>query len=248
MIRVPAYRVTSLIYDRLVGIYAHEQWRENLERLERRFALDLSRVADVACGTGLASLYFADRGCEVLAVDASPDMLRVAARRLEGRKGVCLIRQDMRYLQLPATVTTLVCATDSLNHLLRERDVKRVLASFRRALPRGGHLLLDMNTAWQLREGGDEDDWVFEVDEWRLSWRSRWDEARMTATLTMVLEGNGAGGGERWVEVHQERAYPLEWVAGCLKEVGFRWVEVLDAAGLGKPGTRTRRLQYVARA
>lgn len=246
MIRVPAYRMTSLLYDSLVGVYAHQQWRENIERLEKRFALDLSRVADVACGTGLAAHYLAERGCEVLAVDISPDMLQVAARRLAGRKNVLLMRQDMRYLQLPVKVSTLVCATDSLNHLLRERDVRQVLVSFRRALTRGGHLLLDMNTAWQLREGRDEDDWVFDVDEWRLRWRCEWDEERMTATVTMVLQSTRSGDAERWVEVHRERAYPLEWTAHCLREAGFRRVEVLDAAGLGKPGERTRRLQYVA--
>lgn len=243
---VPAYGVSSVIYDRLVGGVLHELWRESFERLVRRYGMRLDRVADVACGTGQASLYLARSGSRVIAVDISEEMLRVAAARLRGRADVLLLRQDMRYLSLPSKVQTLVCAADSLNHLLQEEDVRRALRSFASALEEGGHLLFDVNTAHQLREGQDERDWVFLLGGWRLSWRSEWEEETSSATLTMRLERSDGRGGI-WVEVHRERAYPAGLLVAFLEEAGFRRVEVWDAAGLGKPGARSRRLQFVAR-
>ncbi|MDI6872884.1 MAG: class I SAM-dependent methyltransferase [Actinomycetota bacterium] len=242
---VPPYRVSSLLYDRMVGEVLHQAWRENFERLERRYALSLDLVADVACGTGLVTRYLVERGSRVFGVDRSEEMLRVAAARLKGSTGVALLRQDMRYLSLPSKVQTLVCATDSLNHLLSEEDVRRALSSFASALEEGGHLLFDVNTAYQLREGGDETEWSFRVEGWRLNWRSEWVEETSTATLTMHLErADGREGG--WVEVHRERAYPADLLVSILEEAGFRRVEVWDAAGLGKPGAKTRRLQFAA--
>jgi len=47
---VASYSTSAAIYDRMVGCFAFEHWRENLERLERRYGFDLSRVADAACG------------------------------------------------------------------------------------------------------------------------------------------------------------------------------------------------------
>lgn len=246
MRKVPAYRISSSLYDRLVGLCLHENWRENFERLERRYDLDLTRVADVACGTGLITEYLAERGSEVFGIDNSLGVLRVAASRLRGKKGVILLRQDICHLSLPCRVDTVICATDSLNHLLREEDVILALASFRRVLREGGRLLFDVNTAWQLREGQDDREWTFRVEGWRCRWTSEWDEDTATATLTMVLEENGEPGGGRWMEVHRERAYPTPWLVSKLQEIGFGEVEVMDAASLGKPGERTRRLQWVA--
>lgn len=242
---IPPYRLSSLLYDRLVGKVLHQLWAENFERLARRYELQLDRVADVACGTGLATAYLARRGSRVIGVDRSEEMLRLAAARLRGCARAALLRQDMRYLYLPWKVRTLLCATDSLNHLLAVDDVRRAASSFARALEVGGRLLFDVNTAYQLREGSDDAEWSFRIGEWRLTWRSEWEEATSTATLTMRLEREKGGEGT-WVEVHRERAYPAELLVSLLEEVGFRKVEVLDFAGLGKPGAKTRRLQFVA--
>ncbi|MGQ9475842.1 MAG: class I SAM-dependent DNA methyltransferase [Actinomycetota bacterium] len=229
----------------MVGEVLYQAWRENFERLERRYSPRLDLVADVACGTGLASRYLAERGCRVFAVDSSPGMLARAAARLEGRPEVILLRQDMRYLSLPRRVPTMICATDSLNHLLEEEDLRQALASFHAALEEGGHLFFDMNTTYQLREGRDEEEWAFHLEGWRLAWRSEWDERTATAALTMRLE-RADGEEEPWVEVHRERAYSPEFVVSLLEKIGFHRVDVWDAAGLGKPGSRTRRLQFVA--
>jgi len=245
-VTAPAYSASSGLYDLMVGRFAFEHWRENLERLEKRYRLDLSRVADAACGTGLAAAYLSGMGSEVVASDLSPHMLMKAAECAAGGN-ILYMRQDMRYLQPPRPVSLVNCATDAMNHLLAEADLSRTLASFRAALSRGGFAVFDMNTAWQLREGGDTGVWEFEVEGRRMRWLSSWDEASRTSTLTMVLLDHG-GSGRDVMERHLERAYDAAWVLGELRRAGFGDMEVLDAAGLGKPAERTRRLLFVARA
>jgi len=46
------------------------------------------RVLDVATGTGLVAFALAERGCEVVGLDQSEDMLAVARERLTGRRGL----------------------------------------------------------------------------------------------------------------------------------------------------------------
>jgi SAM-dependent methyltransferase len=50
------------------------------ERLDK-LALPGSRVLEIGCGTGEDALHLAERGVEVVAVDASQEMLRVARRK-----------------------------------------------------------------------------------------------------------------------------------------------------------------------
>lgn len=242
----PPYRFSSAVYDGLVGEYAHQHWKENCERLLKQYPMDLSLVADVACGTGLNAAYLAGLGSEIYAVDISPSMLREAARRLAGFRGVTVLRQDMRHLELPRRAGTLFCATDSINHLLRKEDILLAAGSFYRNLRPGGHLVCDANTAWQLREGADDVPWEFELDGWHVTWKSDWDVKSQTAVLGMCMRRGDEGFGQELRETHRERAYPAAFLEGALREAGFRAVEVRDAAGLGKPGARTRRLLFVA--
>lgn len=54
------------------------------------------------------------------------------------------------------------------------------------------------------------------------------------------------GRGRDVIEVHLERAYDCGWVLEQLERAGFVDAEAMDAAGLGKPSQRTRRLLFVA--
>ena len=242
----PPYSLTALLYDRMIGRFAFDHWRENFERLSKRYLFDVTSCADVACGTGLVSRYLARRGAEVTAVDISPHMLEAAFAATRDLR-VTLIRQDMSYLYLPRRVKLLICATDSLNYVLREAGVRRALRSFYFNLIPGGYALFDMNTAWQLREGSDIGPWEFEVDGEPMRWMSEWDEANKTATLRLVFLETRGENGRPLSEVHKERAYPAHWVGEELVRAGFENVAILDAAGLGKAGERTRRVQFVAR-
>lgn len=242
--RKPVYSTSAAIYNRMVGRYAFEQWRENFERLERRYDLDIRRVADAACGTGLAAAYLAECGAEVYASDLSLPMLAEAVGLQRG-PGTCFQRQDMRYLYPPKPVTLVNCATDAMNHLLCEADLRRALSSFQAALEPGGYAIFDMNTAWQLREGSDTVPWEFEVDGRRMRWSSAWEEEKSICTLNMVFLDADYGGTDI-VEVHRERAYETALVLDELLRAGFGSAEVMDAAGLGKAGEKTRRLQFVA--
>lgn len=243
---VPAYDGTARMYDRMVGLYAFDHWRENFEALSRRHGIGPGRSADVACGTGLAARYLAQAGWSVYACDISTAMLREAVKATRSLD-VRLLRQDMRYLALPSRVDLLVCASDSLNHLLEEADVARSLRAFRAALRDGGYALFDMNTIWQLREGRDTVAWELEIDGHSTRWFSAWDEDRRIATIRLELRGGEGGMSGPVVEVHRERGYEAEWMMGALDAAGFASVDVCDAAGLGVVAERTRRLQFVAR-
>lgn len=243
---VPTYSLTAKLYDRMVGLYAFEQWRENFERLERRYEFDLSLIGDVACGTGLASSYLLERGAGVISLDRSPQMLLAARKRILA-SAARLLRQDMRYLSPPSLLSLIICASDSMNHLLCELDIRRALRSFSAALKPGGYVLFDMNTAWQLREGSDSEPWDFEVDGVAMQWLSQWQESDQTAHLRLIFPGIVNESGAAKVEVHRERAYPAGQILQELGDAGFGMAEVIDAAGLGKAGDKTRRLQFIAR-
>jgi ubiquinone/menaquinone biosynthesis C-methylase UbiE len=118
--------------------YAAESRR--LESLARRFGRKgRTSWLDVACGTGL-HLSFLQRNYAVEGVDASPDMLRVARRRLPN---VRLVRGDMRHFRLGRTFDVVSCLFSAIGHLATTDDVRAAFSNFRRHLNPGGVVIVE---------------------------------------------------------------------------------------------------------
>ncbi|MFN2626090.1 MAG: class I SAM-dependent methyltransferase [Mycobacteriales bacterium] len=110
------------------------------------------RIADVGCGPGHVAAFLAGCGADVVGIDLSPEMVRVASARqpeLTFRVG------DMRHLDEPSSAFAGVVAFYSVIHLTRD-ELPLALAEFHRVLTPDGLLLL----AFHL---GDE---VRHTDEW----------------------------------------------------------------------------------
>lgn len=101
-------------------------------------------MLDCSCGIGTQAIGLASHGHHVTGTDLSPRAVARATREAVSR-GVRLdtAAADMRRLPFrDGRFDTVVCADNSLPHLLTERDVRTALAETRRVLRPGGLLLV----------------------------------------------------------------------------------------------------------
>lgn len=110
-----------------------------------------TRVADLACGTGIVTMRLRRPGRQVVGIDLSPGMAAVAAVRLPGRIAVA----DTARTPL-ADASTDAVVMIWLLHLLEEKTSAAVLAEAARVLRPGGGLLttVDKGEA-QYADGSD---------------------------------------------------------------------------------------------
>lgn len=98
--------------------------------------LPIGTALDAACGTGRYAAHLAALGHRVIGIDASPDMLAIAADKVPG---AAFHRAELTSIPLPdRSVDLAVCAL-ALCHL---PDLVPVFAEFARVLRPGGHLVI----------------------------------------------------------------------------------------------------------
>lgn len=211
------------------------------------------RALDLACGTGTLAAMLAGEGWDVAGIDASPQMLALAAAKLEGaalRGAARLIQADMRRLDgllPPASFDLATCVYDSLNYLLSAEELAACFAGVAAALAPGGLFVGDMNTRHFL-----EHEWppceVREQDGYVQIERAGFDPE--TGVSTMLLSGfvgDDEAGYERFDELHHERAYPPAEIDALLAAAGLAVEARYDSFTLSPPGPHSQRIFWVAR-
>ncbi|MBT2412440.1 class I SAM-dependent methyltransferase [Streptomyces sp. ISL-12] len=137
-------------YDELADDYhlIYPDWDASIRRqgdaLDALIGEERAAVLDCSCGIGTQAIGLALRGHRVTGTDLSPRAAARAAREATCR-GLSLrtAAADMRRLPFPdGRFGVVVCADNSLPHLLTERDVRAALAEMRRVLRPAGLLLV----------------------------------------------------------------------------------------------------------
>lgn len=236
------------MYDELVGYTAFDCWKDNFERVTKRYSISFESCADIACGTGLQVAYLCRLAGKVYGVDISSEMLEIARQRVQS-DNVSFLEQSFTTLELPEKVELVTCNFDSLNYITRDEELAEAFRRFAHSLVRGGYAFFDMNTTRELASGWGDSVTLHRTPVGYSVWESVWDADARTNTVRMTnfLEVEG-GLYEVDEEVHRERAYDHDFVLGLLRDAGFRSVESMDAKGLGSITKETRRVQFLARA
>ena len=221
------FSLLAKVYDAIMEDIDYEDWaRFVLEAVRLRAG---ARVLDLGCGTGNSTFPFYARGFEVVGLDASADMLRVAREKLPPVRFVqadftsfCLDESFGRPFGLPFDLV--VSMFDSLNNLL---EPAHFLAAARRVyehLSPGGFFMFDVNTTQGLRdlwEAGRAEGWAGDV---YYRWEHLFDETTGLARVEAYCESEAG----RFTEIHFERPYDPPELRTLLAQAGFAKVRIIS--------------------
>jgi len=150
-VRTALYHELAPYYDQ---IYHGKNYRAESTRLRsivRQFGRSAGRDwLDVACGTG-KHLEHLRKYYHCSGVDASPEMLRIARRRLPG---VRFTIGDMRSLRLGREFDVVSCLFSAIGHLPTEHDLLRCFRRLALHLKPGGVAIVEPWISPEMFRGG----------------------------------------------------------------------------------------------
>ena len=162
-------------YDQLTGDVPYEQFANFYEAEFARAGGEFRLLLDLCCGTGTLTWLMARRGYELIAVDASVDMLMQAREKpVELKTPPLFLLQDAAELDLYGTVDAAYCSLDGMNYIPPE-DLPEVFRRLRLFIRPGGLLIFDIRTPEWLR-ALDGEVFVDENEEVLCLWRADFDE------------------------------------------------------------------------
>jgi SAM-dependent methyltransferase len=199
-----------------------------------------SPALELACGTGRITMPLAREGFEVIGLDLSAEMLRIAREKLskerpEVRARVRLVEADMSDFSLDETVSLAFIPAASLFHLSGQEEQSSCLSCASKHLDSGGALIVDLippdrmanQAVGETREVGRSVSPSTGLLTWELNKKLAIDRdaQRVTVEHTYV-EQLPDESEKRYVFIERYTWMTEDQMQGLLAEAGFANVEV----------------------
>lgn len=220
-----AYGPLAFWYDRLTLDIPYEAF---VDFYEKEFSADggeFKILLDLCCGTGTLTWLLAERGYEMIAADASPDMLmQAASKAAEVSVPPLFLCQDASALDLYGTVDAAVCSLDSMNYI-PESELPEVFHRLHLFVRPGGLLIFDIKTPeWFRSVDGSVS--VDETEDMLCLWRAEFDTEENAICYGMDIFSKSGSLWRRDSEEHIEYAHSPERLAELLEIAGFENVRL----------------------
>ncbi|MDL2218813.1 class I SAM-dependent methyltransferase [Ruminococcaceae bacterium OttesenSCG-928-O06] len=242
-----AYNQFAYWYDALNGEADYDALASQVCALLKGQGIGNGIVADLGCGTGEMTLRLAQAGYDMIAVDASADMLSMVQEKLARRNipGVLLLCQRLEALDLYGTIRGAVSTFDTFNHL-SPADLSRAIEKTSLFLEPGGVLIFDINTPFKHKSILANE--VFEIavpGETRevCLWHNTLLEDESATRIEIVLR---RGEETLFAEEFLEYIHPLPAIEKELQTHGFATAALLDGENFGDLRPNSQRALFCA--
>ena len=236
-----SYNTFALFYDRLTENADYEVRSDYISNFFSRYGNGGKNVIDLACGTGTLCSHFIKKGYNVTGMDLSADMLTVAKAKCPES---CFICSDISDFTVDEKYDFCTSTLDSINHLTDINAVKNCFSSVFNCLNDGGIFVFDVNTIYKHNEILAENTFVFDEEDFFLSWDN---EALGNNRIRILLDFfvfNGKSY-DRFSEEFVETAYSVDELISALNN--FEIIGIYDelSDNLHKPDSE--RIYFVCR-
>lgn len=226
------YKDFAFFYDLLMKNADYESRFDYIIGLLAENGIGEGILLDMACGTGTLSKMFAQKGFDVVGVDASEEMLSKAQeKKLEENFDALFLCQKMEELDLFGTIDAAVCTLDSLNHVTEKEKIREIFRRVALFMNDGGVFVFDVNTLYKHREVLGNNAFVFDTENVFCAWQNTLLEDGETTQIDLDIFESDEEKDDvyvRYSEEFFERGYELNFLKKTLEQFRFEVVGIYD--------------------
>lgn len=222
-------------YDALTGDVPYSEFADFYEAEFRRCGGEFRLLLDLCCGTGTLTCEMSKRGYELIAVDASVDMLMQAQQKAFSLpKPPLFLCQQAAELDLYGTVDAAYCSLDGMNYI-SPSDLPELIHRLRLFIRPGGLFVFDIRSVdWLESMSGQV--YVDEREDVLCLWRAELNEDKSAVSYGMNIFSREGELWRREDEEHTEYAYSFAFLRSALEKEGFFNVHLCSNGPQGGAG------------
>lgn len=245
------YTSLAPIYDEIMKDVDYEDWADYVDAIIQEHNQDAESVLELACGTGKVAMYLEELECyDITATDFSEEMLEIAKTVADFRDMKITWKQlDFFNIELEEQFDIVLSLFDSVNYILKEEEVLRMLENVEKVMHEGSFFIFDFTTpahseyvADMLNEEGITPDNIrFE----RHSFYMPTEKIHVNEFDIEFLDKDKQTVLRREREVHRQRIYTLKEMKEIVAKSNMEIVAAYEDFVLDKANDKSERITMV---
>ncbi len=188
------------------------------------------KILDLCCGTGRLANIFLKNNYDVIGLDQSENMLRIARYKNNEFNNFRTIHADARDFNING-LGLVISTFDSLNHFLNTDELNKIFSSVFDSLIKDAYFIFDLNTLRNLKEWDFID--IDETDDLMIVMYGKYSNQQKRAfTKVIGFYSEDKQCYNRFEEVMYNTVFSIEDINKLLIKVGFKNVKYYDPNNL----------------
>ncbi len=244
-----SYNIFAQYYDKLTSNIDYHKRALYFNKILSGCNLPGNILLDLACGTGSLSFIFDDLGYDVIGIDSSSDMLNIAMdKKYDLNKDILFLNQSMEQLDLYGTIDVVICALDSINHIIDEDILATAFKKISLFLHPNGAFIFDVNSLYKHEKVLSDNVFVYDYDDIYCVWQNSYYPKKNTTKINLdFFEKQENGQYVRFFEEFYERYYSTEKLEEMLKSAGLKIDCIYADDTFCSPKENSERLIYLVK-
>ena len=237
------YEFFANVYDRMMKNIPYGEWEQYLLLLLFSFGVQPeASITELGCGTGTMTRRLARSGFKMTGIDLSQNMLRLAKEK-GGR--INYVHMDMRELDLPEKQDAIISVCDSVNYLLTNDDLTKVMKGVYDNLKDGGVFIFDLKTEYLFKTFMDGNTYRENMGDFSYVWKNHYDEKSKIHTYDLKFKYREDGKIKTAEELHKQRVFSAADIRSSARMAGFGKAKVYQELTLTRPRKNSERIYVV---
>lgn len=239
MNRTNSYKNLSRIYDSAISVFWDNYWGIVKQFIDLNHKYD---VLDLGCGTGNAIPYLKPYLTSYKGIDLSRYMLNIAKIEYPEYDFSC---SSITNFKIAKKYNLIICAFDTINHLLSLKDWKSVFLNASDSLNEGGIFIFDATTPYDHKFNWPNYHNVIEKNDLFLSQRGEYSKEGVAKLFSTFFSKKKGKSWERYEDVVEQISFNSHKIRKMLEEANLNLIAEIDIYSGKKPQHSSEVIIYI---
>ncbi len=241
------YKNFSYLYDQFMYDIPYDEWVSNILTIFLENDFNPKTIVDLGCGTGELTSKLQSMGFNMIGIDISEDMIKVAKKKNTTRgQNIIYKTENIVDFTLDKKVDSMISTCDSYNYILDDNDLLKSFKKVYSYLNDDGMFIFDMNTEYYFKNilGNSMYSDINSKNAYIVENTFDCEQNINTYKLNLFIE-NEKGSYDKNIEIHKEKARNPKDVIKLLNLANFKFLCLLDTYDLNIADDKSLRIYFV---
>lgn len=236
------YTILADNYDYMLRHVEYNEWYFYLKSLMLRHVENPKKILEIGTGTGKFGVKFSSDNYQILGIDISFEMLKIAAKR--AIKNFKILCADVRNFYLKEKFDFIFSVHDTFNYLLTKKELEAAFLNVKKIMNSESIFMFDITTEYNIHRYFHMQSETYFKNGYKIVWSNEYNKKDRIISSFIKFDDQK---GNIETEVHTQKIHTIDEISHLLNKCGFEIEAIYSDYSFEPCSDETIMINFVTR-